>query len=77
MPEERNGIITGYTINVTNLDNGTVEQFTTTVVSNFTISNLRPFTTYVATISARTAIGMGPFSNVLSVQTLEDGKMKL
>ena len=72
--EDRNGDITGYVINVTNLDNGVIQQFITAMVSNFTVSNLRPFTVYVATISARTAIGMGPFSGVVSIQTLEDGK---
>ena len=73
LPEDRNGDITGYVINVTNLDNGTVLQFTTVLVSNFTLSTLKPFTVYISTISARTAVGVGPFSGVISVQTLEDG----
>ena len=72
---ERNGDITGYIINVTNLDSGATQQFTTSTPANFTVPNLRPFTVYVVTISARTAVGMGPFSGVVSVQTLEDGKM--
>ena len=73
LPEERNGDITGYIINVTNLVTGVIQQFTTAVVSNFTVPSLRPFTVYVTTIAARTAVGMGPFSGVVSIQTLETG----
>ena len=73
-PEGRNGDIIGYIINVTNLDSGVIQQITAAAVTNITIPNLRPFTIYVATVSARTAVGMGPFSNVRSVQTLEDGR---
>lgn len=74
LPEYRNGDIIGYVVNITNLDNGNVQQLVTAMVSNMTVSNLMPFTIYVVTISARTAIGMGPFSSVVSVQTIEDGK---
>ena len=72
--EDRNGDITGFIINVTNLDSGLTHQFTTALVYNYTLSNLRPFTVYVATIAARTAVGMGPFSVVVSSQTFEDGE---
>lgn len=75
--QDRNGDITGYVINVTNLDSGVIQQFTAAMATNITISNLRPFTIYVTTVSAQTAVGMGPFSSVSSVQTLEDGRLKL
>ena len=71
--EERNGAIVGYVINITNLDSGAVVQYTRGMVSNATIENLSPFTVYVTNIAARTAVGVGPFSGVISTQTLEDG----
>ncbi len=70
---ERNGDIVGYIINVTNLDSGLVQQFNTPLVPTFVVPNLDPFTVYVSTVSALTAVGMGPFSGVVSSQTLEDG----
>jgi hypothetical protein len=75
--ENRNGDITGYIINVTNLDSGVIQQLTTAVVTNITVPNLTPFTVYVVTVSALTAVGMGPFSNVRSVQTPEDGRLSV
>ena len=75
LPPERTGDITGYIINITNLDTGMVQQHTTAAVLSLTVPSLRPFTVYVVTVSARTAVGMGPFSNVFSVQTLEDGEL--
>ena len=74
LSEERNGAITGYIINITNLDTEMIQQHVTGLVSDITISNLNPFTVYVTTIAARTAIGVGPFSGVVSTQTLEGGE---
>lgn len=72
--EERNGVIIGYDINVTNLDSGSIVQYNTGLVSDFAIENLNPFTVYVSNIAARTTVGVGPFSSLVIVQTLEDGK---
>lgn len=73
LPGERNGDITGYVINVTDLNTGETQQFLTSLASNRTFDNLGPFTVYLATISARTAVGVGPFSGISNVRTLEDG----
>ena len=73
LQSQRNGAITGYVINITNLDTEMTQQHVTGLVSNLTITDLSPFTVYVATIAARTAVGVGPFSGVFSSQTLEDG----
>ena len=73
LQSQRNGAITGYVINITNLDTEMTQQHITGLVSNLTITDLSPFTVYVATIAARTAVGVGPFSGVFSSQTLGDG----
>ena len=71
-PEDQNGLIVGYTINVTDLETGERYQHLSTS-TNITIGSLTPFTTYICIIAARTNIGIGPFSTVVTVQTLEDG----
>lgn len=72
---ERNGEITGYVIDITDLDSGETQRSTIGGMDFIiTISDLRPFTIYVATIAATTDVGMGPFSSVVSVQTVEDGE---
>jgi len=73
LESERNGDIIGYTVNVTNLDSQQVQQFSVGLVSNYTIYNLKPFTIYESTVSARTSVGFGPYSSSVYVTTLEDG----
>ena len=69
---DQNGVITGYVINVTSLDTSLSQQFTSNSTT-LQIPNLTPFTNYVCIVAARTAIGVGPFSTVVNVQTLEAG----
>ena len=71
MPE-RNGIITGYTINITKLAGEDSVQ-TSTPFNNITLDGLRPFTTYLFIVAAQTSMGVGPFSTFVLVTTLEDG----
>ena len=71
-PEDQNGLIVGYTINITDLETDERYQHISTS-TNITIGSLTPFTTYICIIAARTNIGIGPFSTVVTVQTLEDG----
>lgn len=74
-PEERNGDITGYVINITNLDNETVHQFMIGIISGFTVTNLEPFTLYENRLFARTAVGVGQAPAVVLVETDEDGML--
>lgn len=69
---DQNGVITGYVINITSLDTGVVRQHTSTTTS-LRVSGLAPFTVYSCIIAARTAVGVGPFTTVVTVRTLEDG----
>ena len=41
-----------------------------------TIDNLKPYESYRWTVAAYTKVGLGPFSEIVTVQTHEDGKKK-
>ena len=70
--EGQNGIITGYTVNITELETGEVS--TMFIESrNLTLYSLRPFTTYGLLVSAQTIAGRGPTTHLLSVTTQEEG----
>ena len=73
--QHRNGIITGYFINITTLVTREVVQVFT-LDNNYTINFLQPFTVYNLIVAASTSVGIGPFSVVLTIQTLEDGKIR-
>ena len=70
--QSQNGIITGYLINVTEIETGETFQVSS-ATTNLVIQSLRPFTTYVCVIAAETSAGTGPFSISLTVQTNEAG----
>ena len=71
---EQNGVIIGYVVNVTSLESGSIRQLTTQSAYLF-VQNLDPFTVYSCYIAARTSVGVGPFSTVITVQTMEAGKL--
>ena len=72
-PEEQNGDIIRYRVNITVL--GTMEMYHLLSVSDsITVLSLRPYTTYNFTIAAETAVGVGPFSGAYTVMTATDGK---
>ena len=70
--EGQNGIITGYTVNITELETGEVSTMFTES-HNFTLHSLQPFTTYGFLVSAQTVGGGGPTTRLLSVTTEEEG----
>jgi len=69
----QNGVIIGYVINITSLDSGVIQQLTSSSTT-LRIMNLQPFTVYSCVIAARTAVGLGPFSTIVSVRTMEAGE---
>ena len=74
--EEQNGVITGYIINVTELE--TEESFELFSGSeNLTADFVRPFSTYIFKIAGQTAVGTGTFSDPITIMTLEDGRNPL
>lgn len=73
--QDRNGIIIGYTIQFTQVSNGTMKSFTTSEVEQpFIAEDLLPCTSYSYTVAARTASGTGPYSSSSSVTTNDTGK---
>ena len=72
LPEDRNGPISGYRINVSIVETGE-----TLVLSSVTprihLNTLIPYTTYVFTITASTDVGYGPYSSTFVIRTLEEG----
>ena len=72
-PDQLNGIITTYYINVTEVETGTVSQLMVTGATQFLIDSLHPYYVYNFFISAANIIGQGPYSPMFSVQTPEDG----
>ena len=72
-PDQRNGIIRRYAINITTLtDQQTVFHSLLTTTSH-TVSSLRPYSSYSCAVAAETGAGRGPHVTQ-TVRTPEDGK---
>ena len=71
-PEDRNGPIIEYKINVTVISTGQTYVLTSST-TNLEVTSLRPFTDYMFRIAAVTAAGTGPYSTTLSITTLPAG----
>lgn len=69
--EDRNGVIRGYQVNVTETNSGQMLQYSTTNLF-ITIEGLHPSYTYWCSVSAFT-VATGPFSNASIVTLPEDG----
>ncbi len=72
-PEDKNGRIVRYAIDVTRKNTGQNFQLFTTQTS-FNIENLVPYTVYTFMIAASTNAGSGPFSTTYTVTTIEDSR---
>ena len=70
--EDRNGIIIGYVINITNVRTNEASEYTSNTTA-LTLSTLSPYTTYHCIVAARTSVGTGPYTAVLSLQTSPEG----
>ena len=71
-PEDRNGIITRYILNVTSaLEGDTIQLYSDS--TSITYESLKPYTTYIIAIAAETNAGIGPFSQAETLTTLQDG----
>ena len=67
---DRNGIITRFVIRYGGLEDNTLSE-----VYEHTLRDLTPITNYSIEIAAET-VAVGPFSDPITVQTLEDGMLK-
>ena len=74
-PEDHNGVITGYTVTISDLDDlsGSTEYSLFTEFLNITIPDLSPYTTYGVLVTAHTEVGPGPSSDLHTIQTKEEG----
>ena len=71
---QRNGIITGYQVRVIVAESGRQFEHTVEITYYNVTASITPYTTYNLALAARTVNGTGPFSNMTTVRTLEDGK---
>jgi len=74
--EEQNGVITSYTVEVSEASNGqvAVSRILPSSEMSLTVNTLLPFTTYLCTIATSTLVGRGPFSQILTLTTLQDSE---
>ena len=72
-PDNLNGRVIGYFINMTVLPTGErLEVFSNSTMP--TVYDLQPYTVYTCVSAAVTNAGRGPFSDAIQIQTLEAGK---
>ena len=74
LAEKHNGIIVGYVINVTVLENNDTYSLVSQT-SSALLSTLKPYRTYTFAIAARTVIGVGPTGKLLTIKTPQTGKL--
>ena len=72
-PMNANGIITHYSVRITEVDSGRVWMFLA-IELHITVASLSPYHEYYCTVSAYT-IGNGPFSETITVRTAQAGKL--
>ncbi len=78
LAEEQNGEIVSYTLNITSADTGVIIQRTVpSTQTTISVFSLAPFTTYFCSIAASTSVDIGPFSTLLTVNTLEDSEFQI
>jgi len=70
---DQNGIITGYRVNIVNLNQSNKSDTIDISNTSFTAVDLEEFEAYDIQVAAMTIIGLGPFSDIIRRQTLEDG----
>ena len=73
-PEDRNGVITQYVVNITGLSVARQEPFVLhTTETSIVVGLLHPLYTYACEAAAVTSVGQGPYRSITS-QLPEDGK---
>ena len=69
LPQDRNGIILGFSVQVTSISNRADTTMITTPYTNITVTSLAPYTVYECIVAAYTRIGTGPSSNIVLART--------
>ena len=75
LPDQQNGPIVGYTVQLMNIDSMDAVETTFTYGNDTTIiiDSLVPYTNYEWRVACQTVAGTGPFSGSVIQQTLPDG----
>ena len=71
-PEDQNGVIVMYIVNITMLGDSQSQQFTTSNTS-IVITNLQPYRHYSCIVAAATNAGTGPYSIIFKILTPQAG----
>ena len=71
-PQQQNGDITGYVLRLIPITGGEGMDYETKGQFLF-VDELSPHTTYECIVAARTSVGTGPFSAIVTIRTLEEG----
>ena len=74
--EDHNGVIIGYSINVTKLQTGERQELFSSSTM-ITVYSLQPYTVYFCISTALTSAGHGPFSDATHFETIEARKYRL
>ena len=74
---EHNGMITNYTVEFSSLEGSVIPGVLMVNGRRFTASGLAPFTNYTFQVAGVNSNGVGPFSNVTTIQTAEDSQLDL
>lgn len=73
-PSERNGDITGYSLLLREVPtNSTTSLSQSGAHIELVVSSLQPYYEYECQIAAETAVGRGPYGDVITTRTLSDG----
>ena len=70
---QRNGIIVGYLVHTVAESGRQSNHSVETTYFNVTAASITPYTTYYSMVAAKTVNGTGPFGEMATVRTLEDG----
>ena len=70
---QQNGIIREYTVNITELQTG-ISIILNSTSTSVSVLSLHPYYTYECVVSAYT-VGSGPYSEVFTITTSEDGML--
>ena len=74
---DQNGDIIGYQLMIANQNMNNASEYVVNItnITFYDAVNLQEFEVYSFEIAAMTAIGLGPFSDVVTSQTFEDGTL--
>ena len=73
-PNEWNGIILYYVVDIVEMESGEHRQEVSTNSTSLLVYQLHPYYSYSFNVSAATTIGPGPQSEVFTVRALEEGE---